>query len=250
LAPKGKAACPQGQYRSGNPGVTVNTVNKVINIDLGEMIMQTQAIAKHEVSSRRACWSIGCTDRRETSDEALVKSIEEGDKRAIRILFTRHNVLVYRFALRLVHDESAAEDLVSEVFFDAWRQAGKFEGRSRVATWLLGIARNKAHAMLRRRSETRLDEKWATTIEDPADDQAVSIEKNERGAILRKCLKRLSVAHREIIDLVYYHEKSIDEVAEIISMPRNTVKTRMHYARLRMAKLVADAGLDRASMRL
>jgi len=60
----------------------------------------------------------------------------------------------------------------------------------------------------------------------------------------------LSAAHREMIDLVYYHEKSIDEVAEIISIPRNTVKTRMHYARLQMAKFVADAGLDRASLRL
>jgi RNA polymerase sigma-70 factor, ECF subfamily len=221
--------------------------------------MRTQAITKHEFSSARAGWSNGnngrvaphsSTDRQETSDKALIKSIAKGDKRAIEVLFVRHNVRVFRFALRLIRDESMAEDLVSEVFFDAWRQAGKFEGRSQVSTWLLGICRNKAMAATKRRSDAQLDDKSATTIVDPADDQAVSIEKSERSAILRKCLTRLSAAHREIIDLVYYHEKSIDEAAEIISIPRNTVKTRMHYARLQMAKFVADAGLDRASLRL
>jgi len=221
--------------------------------------MRTQAITKHEFSSPCAFWSVGnkgraaphsSADRREPSDEALIKSIGEGDKHAIEVLFARHNVRIFRFALRLFRDESTAEDLVSEVFFDAWRQAGKFEGRAKVSTWLLSICRNKALAILRRCSEAQLDEKSATTIEDPADDQAVSMEKNERSAILRKCLTQLSAAHREIIDLVYYHEKSIDEVAEIISIPRNTVKTRMHYARLQMAKFVADAGLDRASLRL
>jgi RNA polymerase sigma-70 factor (ECF subfamily) len=223
------------------------------------MVMRTQVITKQEFSNPRAGWSNGnngraaphsSTDRQETTDKALIKSIGEGDKCAIEVLFARHNARVYCFALRLIRDESMAEDLVSEVFFDAWRQAGKFEGRSQVSTWLLGICRNKARAILRRCSEAQLNEGMAATIEDPADDQAVSIEKNERSAILRRCLTRLSAAHREMINLVYYHEKSIDEVAEIISIPRNTVKTRMHYARLQMAKFVADAGLDRASLRL
>ena len=58
----------------------------------------------------------------------------------------------------------------------------------------------------------------------------------------------MSAAHREIIDLVYYHEKSIDEVAEIIGVPQNTVKTRMFYARKRISELMAAKGLDRAAM--
>jgi RNA polymerase sigma-70 factor (ECF subfamily) len=64
--------------------------------------------------------------------------------------------------------------------------------------------------------------------------------------VLQECLGQLSPAHREIIDLVYYHEKTIDEVAEIIGVPQNTVKTRMFYARKRIAELLAVKGVERA----
>ena len=63
------------------------------------------------------------------------------------------------------------------------------------------------------------------------DDPEATLEKKDKGAILRKCLTGLSADHREIIDLVYYHEKSVEEVAEIVGIPENTVKTRMFYAR-------------------
>jgi RNA polymerase sigma-70 factor (ECF subfamily) len=182
----------------------------------------------------------------ETSDEALVLSIATGDKQALQVLFGRHNVRVYRFVLRFLNDEAAAEDLVSEVFFDVWRQASRFEARSQVSTWLLAIARNKALSALRRRSTEELDDEVAEFIEDPADSPEVTMQKKQRSSILAECLTQLSAAHREIIDLVYYHEKSIDEVAEIIGVPQNTVKTRMFYARKRIAELMNGKGLDRA----
>jgi RNA polymerase sigma-70 factor (ECF subfamily) len=182
----------------------------------------------------------------ETSDEALVLSIATGDKQALQVLFGRHNVRVYRFVLRFLNDEAAAEDLVSEVFFDVWRQASRFEARSQVSTWLLAIARNKALSALRRRSTEELDDEVAEFIEDPADNPEVTMQKKQRNSILAECLTQLSAAHREIIDLVYYHEKSIDEVAEIIGVPQNTVKTRMFYARKRIAELMNGKGLDRA----
>ena len=67
----------------------------------------------------------------------------------------------------------------------------------------------------------------------------------ERNEILRSCLSELSPAHREIIDLVYYHERSIDEVSEIIGVPANTVKTRMFYARKRIGEMMAAKGIER-----
>src|SRR4029077_1357848 len=88
----------------------------------------------------------------ETTDESLVAAIAGGDKRALQVLFGRHNVRVYRFVLRFLNDEALAEDMVSEVFLDVWRQAERFERRSQVSTWLLAIARNKALSVLRRRS--------------------------------------------------------------------------------------------------
>jgi RNA polymerase sigma-70 factor (ECF subfamily) len=182
----------------------------------------------------------------QTSDEALVQLIASGDKKALQVLFARHNVRVYRFILRFLGDESSAEDLVSEVFFDVWRQADRFESRSQVSTWLMAIARNKALSVLRRRTTEELDEEVAEFIEDPSDNPEVVMQKTQRSAVLQDCLSQLSPAHREIVDLVYYHEKSIDEVAEIIGVPQNTVKTRMFYARKRIGELLSAKGIDRA----
>jgi RNA polymerase sigma-70 factor (ECF subfamily) len=180
-----------------------------------------------------------------TSDEALIGRIATGDKVAMQVLFARHHVRVYRFVLRLVRDQTKAEDLISEVFLDVWRQAGKFEARSAVSTWLLAIARYKALSALRRRPDEELDDETAAAIEDPGDDPETALEKKDKGEILRKCLTALSPEHREIIDLVYYHEKSVEEVAEIVGIPQNTVKTRMFYARKRLSELLKAAGVDR-----
>jgi RNA polymerase sigma-70 factor (ECF subfamily) len=147
--------------------------------------------------------------------------------------------------VRIVRDDSTAEDLISEVFLDVWRQAGRFEGRSTVSTWLLAIARFKALSALRRRPDEELDEETASAIEDPADDPGTALEKRDKSAIIRKCLMGLSAEHREVVDLVYYHEKSVEEVAEIVGIPENTVKTRMFYARKRLAELLKSEGIER-----
>ncbi len=89
------------------------------------------------------------------------------------------------------------------------------------------------------------DDEVAEFIEDPADNPEVTMQKQERGEILRSCLSELSPAHREIIDLVYYHERSIEEVSEIIGVPANTVKTRMFYARKRIGEMMAARGIER-----
>jgi RNA polymerase sigma-70 factor (ECF subfamily) len=180
-----------------------------------------------------------------TSDESLIQSIARSDKRAMHVLFARHNVRVYRFVLRLVGDTALAEDLVSEVFLEVWRKAARFEGRSQVSTWLLAIARYKAISQLRNRSVDQLDEQMAETIPDPADNSEEIIEKRDRGAVLRKCLKELSPAHREIIDLFYYHEQSMEEVARILQVPQGTVRTRMFYARKQLAELLRAHSIDR-----
>ena len=184
----------------------------------------------------------------DTSDESLVALVAQGDKQALQVLFCRHNVRVYRFVLRFLNDEAAAEDMVSEVFFDVWRQADRFEGRSQVSTWLMAIARNKALSVLRRRSTEELDEEVAEFIEDPSDSPEIAMQKKQQASVLRECLTQLSAAHREIVDLVYYHEKTVEEVADIIGVPTNTVKTRMFYARKRIGELMTAKGLSRAAI--
>ncbi|MEA2935430.1 MAG: hypothetical protein QOD74_2076 [Variibacter sp.] len=180
-----------------------------------------------------------------TSDDVLIGRIANGDRLAMQVLFARHHVRVYRFVLRLVGDASRAEDLISDVFLDVWRQAGRFEGRAQVTTWLLAIARFKALSALRKKPDQELDDEAAGAIEDTADTPEVTVQKKEKSEILRECLKSLTAEHREIIDLVYYHEKSVEEVAEIVGIPENTVKTRMFYARKRLSELLKTAGVDR-----
>jgi RNA polymerase sigma-70 factor (ECF subfamily) len=147
----------------------------------------------------------------ETPDAALIQSIAAGENRAMQVFYARHTVRVYRFLLRLVGD---------------------------VSTWLLAIARYKALSARRRRTDAELDEKIEGTIADPADDPEVVLDKKNRGELLRQALANLSPEHSEVIDLVYYHQKSVDEIAWIVGVPSATVKTRMFYARKKLAELI------------
>ena len=183
----------------------------------------------------------------DTSDEALIQSIAAGDAQAMKILYARHNVRVFRFVLRFVGDTTTAEDLVSEVFLEVWRQAGKFQTRSRVTTWLLAIARNKVLSALRcRRPTEELDEHAAGAIEDPHANPEMMMQNRQTSELVLGCLQRLSPTHREVIDLVYYHGRSLEEVAEIVGVAPNTVKTRVFYARKRIAQLLAAQRIGRA----
>jgi len=179
-----------------------------------------------------------------TSDETLLRGTADGNRNAMHILYSRHNVRVYRFILRIVRDSTMAEDLVSQVFLDVWRTARQFEGRSQVSTWLLSIARFKALTALRQRRFEDIDQDDVREIADEADTPEVSLERASTSEILRACVAKLSPAHREIINLVYYHEKSVEEVGEIIGIPQSTVKTRMFYARKQLADLLRCAGID------
>src|SRR5262245_6217711 len=91
-------------------------------------------------------------------DEDLVESIARGNRDAMRMLYARHSLRVYRFILRLTADASLSEDVLSDVFLIVWRQADAFEAKSKVSTWLLGIARFKAMSALRRRADEQLDD--------------------------------------------------------------------------------------------
>ena len=163
----------------------------------------------------------------------------------MKLLYARHQLRTYRFLLRLVKGAALAEDLASDVFLDVWRQAGKFEGRSSVSTWILSIARFKALSSFRRRSHDTSDQETMEAIEDESDTPEVSLQKVSKAEALRLCLGRLSREHREVIDLVYYHERSVDEVGQILGIPESTVKTRMFYARKRLSEILRAAGIDR-----
>ena len=178
------------------------------------------------------------------TDEMLLLGIADGDRGAMHTLYARHNVRVYRFILRMLRDATQAEDLVSQVFLDVWRTAGQFEGRSQVSTWLLSIARFKALTALRQRRFEDIDQDEIMEIADGAETPEASLDRSKTSTILRACIDQLSPAHREIIDLVYYHEMSVEEAGRLIGIPQSTVKTRMFYARKQLATLLKGAGVE------
>jgi RNA polymerase sigma-70 factor (ECF subfamily) len=198
-------------------------------------VSPNQIIASHTAKSGQI---------QRTPDEALVSAIAAGERRAMQALYMRYNIRVYRFVLRLIADAAEAEDIVSEVFLEVWRRADAFKAKSRVSTWLLAIARNKALSALRARRHVQLDDRMAIAITDPAEDAETMLEHRARNATIQECLSQLSTIHREVLDLAYYHEKSVEEVAEIVGVPASTVRTRMFYARKRMETLLQTAGVS------
>lgn len=178
-------------------------------------------------------------------DRQLVADLARGDRATLTRLVSRHQLRVFRFILRRVGNEAMAEEIANEVFLEAWRSADRFEGRSSIGTWLLAIAHNRAISATRQRREEAWDENEAALLADAADDPEISAQKSDKSAVIRRCLGGLSSDHREIIDLVYYHEQSVSEVSIILGIPEATVKTRMFYARKKLGELLKAAGLDR-----
>jgi RNA polymerase sigma-70 factor (ECF subfamily) len=172
------------------------------------------------------------------TDYALLERVAAGDHLAMRALFARHREPVFRFILRLTRDEALAEDALSDTFLDVWRFAGRFEARSTVSTWLLAIARNKALSAMGGRTAVALSDEIALSLPDPGADPETALASKDAGLNLRRCLAHLSPKHTGVIDLVYYHGKTVAEAAEVLGLSEATVKTRMFYARRKLAQLL------------
>ena len=179
------------------------------------------------------------------SDRELVGRVAQGDRAAVRLLFMRHHARIYRFVARQTGSESMADDIANEVFLELWKQAPGFEGRSEVSTWLLGIARFKSLSHLRKRKEEWIDDDDAAAVPDGADSPETAVMKDNKGAALRRMIDALGEEHKTVIDLAYYHGRSVTEIGEILSIPVATVKTRMFYARKKLGEALKAAGFER-----
>jgi RNA polymerase sigma-70 factor, ECF subfamily len=182
----------------------------------------------------------------DAADAALMERVAAADRSAMHILFSRHHLAVYRFVLQLVQDKARAEEVTGEVFLDVWRQAPQLRGRSTVLTWILSIARNKT---LPHRAKSGPSTSGPSKSGPPHsrlfDGAAAAGERagcpdapppRDRNAALRTCVTKLPPEHREVIDLVYYQEQSMESVAAILGISRSTARTRVFDAR----QLLAD----------
>ena len=178
-------------------------------------------------------------------DQALVARIATGDRAAFELLFRKHGERVFRYACRLISDSSKAEEVTNDVMLEVWKTAARFEGRSRVSTWILGITRHLALNAIRRKSLDTVDVDDTPGISDDGQlSAAVEHDRNVLKAVLAEALGRLSTDHRDVMELTFFHGCSYQEIAEIVGCPENTVKTRMFHARKQLKALLQSAGLN------
>jgi RNA polymerase sigma-70 factor (ECF subfamily) len=172
-----------------------------------------------------------------------MRRVAAADRTAMQTLFSRHHVAVYRFVLQRLRDKALAEDVTGEVFLEVWRHAGRFDSRSTVLTWILAIARRVTFAARSNPRSVKFDSGMAHE-EDGDDDPDAPLQARDRGMVLRRSISRLPAEHREMIDLVYYLEQSLESVATILGIPRDTAQTRILSARKQLADELNKSGVD------
>jgi RNA polymerase sigma-70 factor, ECF subfamily len=177
------------------------------------------------------------------SDHAALRRIAQGDGNAVAELYDRHARPIYSLALRILHEPAEAEDVVQEVFSQAWRQASTYNpSRGAVVAWLLTLARSRAIDRLRaRRSRPHgpSDERAAGHIVDPGplvDAQVLSSEQIDR---LRAALDELPALQRAAIELAYFEGFTHAKIAERLEQPLGTVKTRIRLALIKLRDVLA-----------
>ncbi|MEW6210638.1 MAG: sigma-70 family RNA polymerase sigma factor [Acidobacteriota bacterium] len=187
------------------------------------------------------------TETRPSEDEEfrLIERIAVGDRDAFHHLYADYERRLLVYLVRMTGSRQDAEDLMVEVMMTVWQDAVKFKKKSRLSTWIFGIAHNKAMNALRKKGHKTfidIEEAVPLTSSDP-DPHLKQIERENQEKV-KTALDQLSVEHREVIELTFYHEKSCAEIAAITRCPEGTVKTRMFYARQRLRQILARMGVE------
>ena len=172
-------------------------------------------------------------------DTILLTRIANGDCEAFSDLYRSYQPRLIKFCSRILkNDVALAADIVDEAMMEIWKSAGSFSGRSQPSTWIHSIARYRLIGYLRKnKGLLQNDSSEWKNFEDDAllPDEAIMI--SERNEKIIECLQKLSIKHREIVELVYFKEFSIKQTATMLNISDNTVKTRLFYARTKLKEI-------------
>jgi RNA polymerase sigma-70 factor (ECF subfamily) len=174
------------------------------------------------------------------ADEAIILLIQAGRvQEAFERLVPAYRRRVFGLAYSILRDCGAAEDLAQEVFVKLWRALPRYDGRAQLSTWIYAITRNAAISALRSR-------RHSVSLSDPAvleEVESVSAAPApvSDDAALRRQVEALPTMQRQAVTLYYLDERSVDEVAAMMGMPVNTVKTHLHRARATLATALGAA---------
>jgi RNA polymerase sigma-70 factor (ECF subfamily) len=179
------------------------------------------------------------TNQQNESDSDLIKAVAREDTVAFERLYRLYEKRVFQYVRTLVENYAVAEDVVIETMTAVWRGAAHYAQTSTVSTWIFGIARHKALDALRKRSSKEsisLDE--AVELPGQLEQPIERMNRTQVAGIMQKALRKLSRDHQEIMRLVFYEEMPYQEIASLLSIPENTVKTRVYHAKRQLRQLL------------
>lgn len=174
----------------------------------------------------------------------LIGKIARGDRRAFEELFGIYGKRIFRYAARMINDVTKAEEVTNDVMIEVWKSAGKFEQRSSVSTWIIGITRHRCLNAIRGKKIATVELDSAPELEDTADSTEQTRDRETMNQVIRRQLTKLSPEHRDVLELTFFQGCSYKEIAEIAGCPENTVKTRMFHAKRQLEPLLRAVGLE------
>ena len=178
------------------------------------------------------------------SDRDLIARVARGDTAAHRIVFDRYSARVTAFLRRRLRDDGLCEEVVSDVFFEVWRNAQTFRGESEVHSWIFGIAHFKAlsarrfHGQQKRASVVPTDDDVLSRVADDAD-PTEKLESRQEVRRLLLAIDQLPPGQRDVLRLAFLEGCSYQEIATELGISEGNVKTRVNRARARLRVLVS-----------
>jgi len=174
---------------------------------------------------------------------ALIRRVADGDQSALTTLYDTTSRLVFGLILRILSDRAVAEEVLLDVYSQAWRQAGLYnDQRGTPLAWLMTIARSRALDRLRsgwqesqRKEPLEAASDARTTLASPEEATVMS----ERQQFVRSALSMLSPEQREVIELAYYSGLSHSEIAAKLGQPLGTVKTRTRLGMMKLREMLS-----------
>lgn len=176
------------------------------------------------------------THRQDGSESEILNAVAAGDRVAFERLYGLYEKRIFQYVCTLICDFALAEEVVGDTMLAVWHGAESFARTSRVSTWIFGIARHKALDAMRRTNKQRreVDIGGVLDMPDPEHSPSERVQQKQIGEMTQQALATLSREHQEILRLVFFEELPYEEIAVLLSIPTNTVKTRVYYAKQRL----------------
>ena len=174
----------------------------------------------------------------------LLAAVAAGEQSAFERLYHLYEKRVFQYVCTLVFDSILAEEIVGDTMMAVWRGAGTFAHSSRVSTWIFGIARHKALDAMRRsgRHQREVDLDCVLDLPSRQESPIDRMDRQQVASLTQRALTTLSREHQEILRLVFYEELPYEEISALLSIPTNTVKTRVYYAKQHLKRQLERLG--------